>query len=224
MGYRIENKPVTITGKNGMTKIYSGKSGDVYRYRNTAIKIFRDGDEQHIDQETARYLTSIPTENILLPRKLVFYNNAFRGFTLKLVPKKGVGKRIISSPKEELLGNISALESDAEALSGRKVLLNDITPENSMYNGELYICNPNRYSLLDVDSSRDLAGINKFQIHLLLIELVSQEMKKAHYTQATINRFREILSLKDPDQDSSTFFEEVIDGKSTIKQMIKKLI
>lgn len=223
MGYRIENKPINITGKKSLTKIATDKTGDVYRYKNMAVKIFREKDAHHFDQEVARHLTSIPTENILLPRKLVFYNNAFRGYTMKLIPKKGTAKKIITTPKHELLSGIASVELDTEMLSTRHILLSGITPNNALFNGEIYLYNPNDYSVLDLEKEDDLERINKFQIHLLLVELIVQEMRKNNYSQEMINRVREIFNLKDTDQDTSTYLAELIDGQDSIKQMIKKM-
>lgn len=223
MGYRIENKPIKITGKKSLTKIATDKTGDIYRYKNMAVKIFREKDAQHFDQDVARSLTSIPTENILLPRKLVFYNNNFRGYTMKLVPKKGTAKRIITTPKHELLSAISSIELDTEMLSSRHVLLSGVTPNNAFYNGEVYVYNPNDYSILDLQKEDDLERINKFQIHLLLVELIVQEMRKNNYSQEIINRVREMFNLKDTDQNTSTYLEDIIDGQDSIKQMIKKM-
>ena len=76
MGYRLDNKDVDLTGKR-LTKIDSGASGYIYRYKNSALKMFKPGREIPLDEETARFLTTISTNRILLPRNLLFYNNAF---------------------------------------------------------------------------------------------------------------------------------------------------
>lgn len=224
MGYRIENKPIKITGKKSLTKIASSKTGDIYKYKNSAVKIFKEDASNHFNQSVARQLTSIPTENILLPRKLVFYNNAFKGYSMKLVPKKGKGKKMISAPKDELLGTIASVEQDTEMLSSRHVLLSGVTPSSTLYNGEIFLFNPNEYSILDLEDADNLERINKFQIHLLLIELITMEMRKNNYSQAMISKIREMLSLKDTDQSITDFFDKVIDGQDTIKQMIKKML
>ena len=224
MGYRIENKPISITGKRSLTKMVNGKTGDIYKYNNSAVKIFRDSEELPIDEQTARHLTTIPTERILLPKNLVFYNNAFRGYSMKLIPKKGRGKRMITEPATEVVDSIRIIEKDAEKISGKKVLLSGVTPDNAVFNGNLYLCNPSGYRTLEVQSPEELDAINKFQIHLLLVELIIAELKKGNYSPSTINRVREMLSIKDADQKSSEFFEDVIDGQGTIKQMMKKLV
>ena len=92
MSYRLDGKDIDITGKR-MSKIGTGATGDVYKYKNTALKIFKKDKTPPIDEETAKYLTTISTNRILLPRNLLFYNQSFRGYTYKLVSKRGSGKR-----------------------------------------------------------------------------------------------------------------------------------
>ena len=74
MGYRLDNKDIDISGKR-LTKIGNGGTGDVYKYRNSALKIFKTDRDTPIDLETAEYLTTISTNRVLLPRNLLFYNN-----------------------------------------------------------------------------------------------------------------------------------------------------
>ena len=130
MGYRLDNKDIDISGKR-LTKIGNGGTGDVYKYRNSALKIFKTDKETPMDVETAEYLTTISTNRVLLPRNLLFYNNTFRGYTYKLVSKKGSGKKITTIPKDELVGNISIIERDIETLSNKQVLLDGIEPANA---------------------------------------------------------------------------------------------
>ena len=63
-------------------------------------------------EEVASYLTGIQTSRILLPRKLVFYQDAFRGYTLRLVQKKGNSKKLIALPGENLVTNAEMIEQD----------------------------------------------------------------------------------------------------------------
>ena len=71
MGYRLENKDVDLSGIKPLKYVPTKKAGDVYRYKNNVLRIFREN-ESHIEEETARYLTNISTERILLPKKLLF--------------------------------------------------------------------------------------------------------------------------------------------------------
>ena len=169
MGYRLEGKEVDLTGLRKLTFTPSSKAGDVYRYKNYALRIFKDGEEP-IDQPTAEYLTNIKTDRIILPKRLLFYNNAFKGYTMKLVSQRGAGKRISTTPKEDFIDNIKAIERDIETLSQRKVLLNGATPGYTLYNGELYIVDPSNYRILDSVDSDKLEQLNQFQLHLLITE------------------------------------------------------
>ena len=222
MGYRIENKPVDLSGLKKLNFAPSTKAGDTYRYRNSALRVFKDG-EQPMDQETAEYLTGISTERILLPRKLLFYNNAFKGYTMKLVSQKGSGKKMMTTPKRDLIECIECLEKDVEVISQKQVLLNGTAPGYTLYNGELYLVNPANYSVLELGSSEELERLNRFQLHLLLTELITGEMRRTNYSQALISRVREILKLRDMEESSSSYLKEVMAGQETIKEFVKKI-
>ncbi len=222
MGFNFDGKNEDLSLKR-LTKIANGQTGDVYKYKNSALKIFRKGIEPPIDQTTAKHLTGISTQRILLPRKLLFYNVKFVGYTYKLVSKKGSGKRMINLPKDELIGNISILESDIKTLSENKVLLNGIDPTNYIFNGDLYISDPSKYSLLEIFSTEELERLNNYQLHLLLTTLLASEAKKSNVTNAQETQFKQLLSMKDNEQDSSDFFTNVIPEDCTVKEFILKL-
>ena len=222
MGYRLDNKEIDLSGLRQLKYVTNQKAGDVYRYKNSVIRIFRDGEEP-ISEETASYFTSVPTEKILLPRKLLFFNNAFKGYTLKLVPQRGSGKRIINTPKRELIRCVESLEKDVETLSNRRILLNGATPGYSLYNGDLYLVNPAAYSVLELADPDKLVELNQFQIHLLITELIASDLKKSKFPQSVVNRTREILKLRDLDQPSSDYLDELMQGQDNIKELVKKI-
>lgn len=221
MGYRLENKPVDLSGIKELTFVPSQKAGDVYRFRNYALRVFRIG-EKVIDEDTARYLTTITTDRIILPRKLLFYNNSFMGYTMKLVSQKGSNKKIITTPKDEFIDGIEVLEDDIKELSKKKVLLNDIVPQYTLYNGELYLVNPANYSIFDADSN-SIERINTFQLHQLITELISAELKKQNFSQPSIKHLKELMNLRDEDQNISDFLYELMGEQKNIKQFIKKI-
>lgn len=221
MGYRIDNKDIDLFGKR-MSKIASGKNGDVYKYRNSALKIF-DKDNIPMDKDTAKYLSSISTERVLLPKNLVFYNNAFRGYTMKLVSKRGTGKKIINLPKSEFIDNIDCLEYDIHLLSNKNILLNGVCPDNTIFNGELYFTDPSKYSLLDKVDNYELECLNNFQLHLLLTELITSELRKTNNSQALISRIKELLNLKDSNIQCSLYYDSLLEGNDSIKEFVKKI-
>lgn len=222
MGYRLDNKDIDISGKR-LTKIGNGGTGDVYKYRNHALKIFKSDKDIPMDLETAEYLTNISTERILLPKNLLFYNNTFRGYSYKLVSKKGSGKKIITIPKDELINNLRIIESDIETLSQKQVLLNGIDLSNTIFNGNLYLADPCKYTKLDSLSTKKLERLNKYQFHLLLLAMISSELKKGDFSPKAEKAIKEILNLRDEDTNSSDFLNNIIDDNDSIKQFIKKI-
>ena len=222
MGYRLDGKEVDIPGKR-MAKIGTGKTGDVYKYKNNALKIFKKDMNPPIDLETAQYLTEISTERILLPRNLLFYNQAFRGYTYKLVPKRGFGKRMIALPKEEFVHNVKMVEQDVESLSNKQVLLNGIEPSNCIFNGEWYISDPSQFTRLDMVSTRELEMLNKYQIHMLLTTMILSEVRKLNLGPKVEKQIRELLELRDDTEDSSSFMDSLIGQSESVKQFVHKI-
>ncbi|MBR3199667.1 MAG: hypothetical protein IKG27_06690 [Bacilli bacterium] len=220
MGYRLENKDVDLSGIKPLKYVPTKKAGDVYRYKNNVLRIFREN-ESHIEEETARYLTNISTERILLPKKLLFYNNAFKGYTMTLVSQKGSSKKIITTPLEEILRTIEIVENDIEILSQKKVLLNNAAPNHTLYNGELYIVDPSKYSILDLNTSKELEKINYYQLQLLLTELIVTELNKNNYSQQVLRNIKELLSSRETDERISTHLNNVMNKEKNIKQYIK---
>ena len=53
-GYRLENKPVDLSCIKELTFVPSQRAGDVYRFRNYALRIFQDG-EKVIDEDKTRF-------------------------------------------------------------------------------------------------------------------------------------------------------------------------
>ena len=126
-----------------------------------------------------------------------------------------------------MIENIVALEGDIYKISRKNILLSDMSPENVKYNGGLYISDPSKYTILDLpkpgDMESELEKINKFQLHLLLTELFSEELRKINYTKDAINRLKEMFALRDLDQNPSDFLNDIMDGQNTIKEMVKKI-
>lgn len=227
MLYRLEDKTIDLNEKKKLPLLAKGKNGNIYGYGNFAIKVFNNRENPPISEETADFLTTINTDRILLPRKLLFYEDAFSGYSLKLVPKKPNVKKLINSPKEQLIENIVALENDIKTISKRNILLSDMSPENVQYNGTIYISDPSKYTLLDLPKTGVLDGelekLNGFQLHLLLTELFSEELRKINFSKEAIESLRQIFELKDIDQQTSTFLSNVMDGQVTMKEMVKKI-
>ena len=222
MGYRLENKEVDLNGLRQVNYVPSKKAGDIYRYKNDVLRIFKDG-EQPIDEDTARYLTTISTDRVLLPRKLLFYNNAFKGYTLKLVSQKGANKKMVNAPKDELLDSIGIVEEDIYRLSQRKILLSNTGIGHTLYNGDLYLVDPSQYRILDYGDEESLWRLNQYHLHLLVGELISTELRNMNFPKSSIAHMKEIMEIKDNDQTTSSYLSEIMGSQKDIKQLVKKL-
>jgi len=221
MGYRLDKNDINIS-KKSIVKIATSPTGDVYKYRNYALKMFKAG-EQPTDVETMEYLTGISTSRILLPKKLLFYNNTFRGYAYKLVPKKGQGKKITMSPKRELIGNIALLERDIETLSNRRVLLMGVDPDSSFYNGDLYLTDPTRYTIMDIAKGEELEKLNKYQLNLLITTLIINDLRRGNYDSRTERRVKELLMAKAAEENTSDFLADLLENSEDIKQFVKRI-
>ena len=222
MEYKLDDKDIKLTKKN-LKKIGTGVTGDVYKYKNSALKVFKNGKQAPIDPYTADYLTSISTNRILLPQNLLFYNNAFKGYTYKLVSKKGMGNRMIMLPKDDLIEDTSIIEKDIETLSNKQVLLSGIEPSNTIFNGRLYLTDPTSYSVLETASTEELEKLNKYQFHLLFIMLITQELRKNNFSNHTIAEVKELLEMKDSADDTSYYLKELLGDNDTFKQFVKRM-
>ncbi|MBR2827871.1 MAG: hypothetical protein IKE70_01390 [Bacilli bacterium] len=222
MGYKLDTKNIDISGKR-ISKLASEKTGDIYRYKDMALRIFKQENPAPIDLETTKILKDIPTERILLPKNILFYNNSFRGFTYKLVNNRGRGQKIMNLEKEDFLDEVSILEKDIERLSSRQILLNGIEPKNTIFNGELYITDPTKFRRLELMSTMELEELNKYQLNLLLTTLITSEVRKSNFDSRYEKRIKEELLNRDEFDTLATFYADVIGEHETIKKKVKSM-
>lgn len=222
MGYKINNKDINL---NKLQKIAQGKRGYVYRYDRSALKVLDDEElSECIDEDTARYLTGMRTDRILLPKKLLFYNNTFKGYTLKLVSQKPRSKSLINIPKNDFIRNVEQLEDDVHLLSTKQVLLNGIDPRNTIFNGSLYLSDPSKYTIFETENTENLEDLNRYQLYILLQALIVQELRKANIQNEKIESLKDLLEMKETETECSTYFDEIIEDHSNIKELVKRII
>lgn len=223
MEFRIDNKAINLASRKEIPLIAKGKTGNIYRYGSEVLKVFDGEIKPQIDHDTAKTMTKIHTKRILLPKRLLMCGNTFSGYTLNRIPKKGTKKKMVTTPKDELVCSIRELEEDVEEISANNILLSDVSPENTIFNGKLYLSDPSKYTKLSLAPTEDLNRVNQYQIYLLLSELFAKELRTMNFSKSIISQFRELLSLKDNEQKPSEYLDYIIDDKSNIKEMIKVL-
>ena len=107
-------------------------------------------------------------------------------------------------------------------MSSKGILLNGITPNNVIYNGDIYLTDPSRYAVMDGGDTRYLNRLNQYQLHLLISELIVSDIRKDNFRNSTVSNMRELFSLKDDNERCGEFFEELFEGNKSIKQFVKK--
>ncbi len=222
MGYKLDDKKIELTEEK-LTKLGNSNNGHTYKFQNMALKIFDNLEENPEALETAKYLKNISTDRILLQKQILYYNGAYKGFSRKLLPKKGLGKRIITEPTTSFIRDVELIEDDNRILSRKRILLDGISPHNTHYNGNLYLTDPTKYSQLDLYSTEELETLNKYQLHLLFTELISIELRKSGFSNSQVAEVKELLYSREEDEDSSKFFENLFAQDETIKQFVKKM-
>ena len=222
MGYKLDNKDFDFNDGQ-VTLIARGKRGNVYKYKGDVIKVFNDDIRDLVmDEDTCRYLSSISTDQILLPKKLVFYNRNFCGYSMKLIHHRGDKRKIINTPTKNFIKDIQKLEYDLDILSSKKVLVNGMTPSNVIYNGSIYLTDPSRYTVRKNIDSYDIDRMNQYQLSLLLRELVLSDMRKEHVGNASLNAMKDLLSLQELGEENSHFYSELLKDKTNVKQLVKR--
>lgn len=219
MKYRFGNKNIDINNRN---LIGYGTNGNVYRIRKDAIKIFPKGNVPNdlIDLETCRRLCDISTNSILLPKKIVYYNDNFSGYSLKLI-KKTHNKSILNMNNVELIDSIKLLEEDITLLSKKGVLLDGITPSNVIISDKLYLTDPSKYSFIDNEFCDGLYTLNSYQLHLLISKIILSSLKKNDISSSELKSFKNYLLNKDIDILSSEFFSDILSNENNIKTYVK---
>lgn len=222
MDYSLENKRINL---DKASIIGYGKNGNVYKYKNLALKIFPNGKVPNglIDRDTCHNLCNITTNSILLPKNLVFYKNKlFSGFSIKPITCAR-NRSVAKMDKKIFINNIELLEDDVLLLSNKGVLLDGVIPENVIVSDKLYLIDPTKYAFLDKDLCNGLYDLNNYQIHLLLSKLVLSSLKKNDITPKELKRLKGILLSKDERELSSKFFDELIGQEKNIYNYVKKM-
>lgn len=219
MKYQLGRKAIQLDGKR-IDKNDCYGQGATYKYADGILKVL---DHCDMDEETAKYLTNLSTSRILLPKKLLYQDRRLAGYSLKKIPKLGSSRKLITEPVDYFLHEVLMVEEETHFLSQRGILLNGISPDHSIYNGELYLTDPSKFSLLNVGNTDDLDRLNQYQLHLLISELLLSDMRRGDYSSKKIMEVRNLFNSKEEGEFSSEFFSSLLEDSKDVKQFIKKL-
>lgn len=154
----------------------SGCEGKVYynEKTNEAVKIqYNDINKiTSLSEEDALRLCDIPTNYILLPRKLVYNEKGkYQGYTTTYIPKN---KEIDELDVEKytiknLMAILMKLYKDAYEMSKYGLCINDVLSEgNYIFNGMYYLIDPGLYYFSEKDAlERNIVALNQFIDHAI---------------------------------------------------------
>lgn len=220
MAYTLLKKNNYISHK----KLYflsKSDTGTVYRYNNMAIRIFPENIEGIFSEEDGKYFTNLDTHRILLPNDILYKNKRMVGFTTNLL-RGNKGNRLTNCDKDDFLYNLALLEEDVDLLSKHKVLMSGIGSEKSLYNGDLYITDPSKFSRISMDEDTILK-LNLYQLHLLISRLLMNDFKKNNKSGSDLRGVEELLKLRDTSEYPSEFFNKILDDKDKVKTLVRKI-
>ena len=225
MIYRLESKKINL---DKMVPISSFKDGYIYNYsklsKHTVLKYYSRNNNIP-DEEQMRYFTKIRSIHILLPNKLLYANDKFSGYSLKAISKTGVFNKIITTPKDVIVDNLCIMEDEIKELSKKNIVLRGMNHQDTIYNGELFITNPDEYVIINnnnPDSSLKIEEINTFLFNGLLQEIISHEFNSERVNKSSVNKFIETLSQNDLYIKNSDFFDDII-TEENVREYVKRI-
>lgn len=138
----------------------------------------------HKKEKELKFLSSINTSRILMPKKILFNDGNLIGFTMNYIKEE---KDIYNDSMKKLLNELVIIAGDIELLSKFYIRLMDINKNNIVYNGKLYLIDPGNYYINNIDdllvyfeekklTDKDKIDVirkwNYHKINMLLFELL----------------------------------------------------
>ncbi len=165
-----------------MKIIGEGKEGIVYKYNNECIKIFNskrnNGELLDINEEKFIFFTKLETNNIILPRKLLYNRqNQIEGYIMPYIESDFDLNNIRSKNINEIIEELNELKKDIDLLNKNDILINDLKYSHLLYNNGFYLIDSSLYSKYQYDNVlnydayiKNITSINDFLIDVLLIK------------------------------------------------------
>lgn len=226
MIYRLENKKINL---DKMKPIGTFKDGSIYNLNKSTkpsiLKFYNKNFNELPDEDQMRYFTKIRSINILLPTKLFYTNDKFSGYTLKSISKTSKYNKMITTPKEILYDNLCIVEDEIYELSNKNIILKGMNYQDTIYNGQLFITNPDDYVVVsnkNSDTALKIEDVNTFLFNSLLQEIFSHELNSERINKSSINKFIETLSQKDFYLKNSDYFDDIVSGEN-VREYVKKI-
>lgn len=140
---------------NPLKLIGKGTEGKVYKYKDSAIKIYYNNVKNN-HEESDSILKTIKTEYIILPKTEVYsLSGNYRGHQMKYMDFSS-NKSFVDTKVQEFSDSLHVLiDEDISAISSENFLMYDMG-WNMRFNGKMYIIDSGRY--VHIDKAREITN------------------------------------------------------------------
>lgn len=198
-----------------------GNEACVYRYKDKALKIYKDfSRKDRLSEKDVERLSKISTNRILLSVESIHNaTNKFLGYVLKYIERYS-HSLIPNVNMIKFLDELNLIYEDLCLLSNNHVDVEDFIMDNLLFDGNIYITDPGSYIFRDDVSVEKLKHENILKLnHFIVNELMT-------YNVSISKKNKE--KLADHFLDSELFVGEVmkneINSKDTVSSYVKRLV
>ena len=106
MGYTLNKKNINVGKK---IKLSSDSLSDVYMInRGIALRVYKDNIDKSLvlSKDDCEYLSNLRSDRILLPKKLLYKNNNYCGYSFRLLNRSPGKEKMISTDMEDFISHI----------------------------------------------------------------------------------------------------------------------
>ena len=126
----IDGQKIRLDIGNLKNYLGSGVEGKVFRYKNQAVKIYYDYVEHDKKEQKDCFFTTIKTDRIIPPRKIVRdVNGKYLGYANEIIERRRIFQpSSVDAIKQQVVNNFRLLENDSLAFANNFCFnINDLT-------------------------------------------------------------------------------------------------
>lgn len=184
-----------------LNRMYIGQGieGTVYKYKDMAIKIYKNYCFRHRANESdCQKMITIPTKRIILPRGLVYDENGhFAGYYHEYI--KWSNDHYFDNTIEQLLEKIESLDKDVDTVSQNHLELNDLLPVNFCYDGYFNFIDPGSYRFTKSSYPDQLRRNDQIMLKFFIVYLFASSAglneREMDYLDDYFSKYNNIMEL-----------------------------
>ena len=241
MKFYIEKKDYSFT-EDELNFMYlnEGNEAFIFRLGSDVLKIYKPfSRKDRLDNETAYFLSKIETKRILLPKSLIYISSnepvyfnenellfalksnnkekEFIGYTAEYKDSISI-KNLANITIKDFSTEVSYLVEDIKILTQNHISICDLNLSNTLYNGNLFICDPGSY-IIDYNHSLSyLEVINNMNLNeYLILEILKNITSLTKQEKEKLLKFSESYYLTEELQKESS-------STKSLKSYVKKIV